>query len=263
MAQRIRHRATVGDAARSRGMAITTGCRTIQPRRRSTKNRPALTRQTLGHSNRSAADHAYPEAADRFVRRPCGKRTSLSYTRARPWLPAAQSNVMRFEDEVAIVIERYDRLLVGNDIIRVHQEDVAKHSAFYRQKNIRMRAAERDIVELLRTSSTDRAADVRTFVEAIGFNWLIAGTDAHAKNYSLLLAGDPIRLAPLYDVASILPYDQFDLHKVKLAMKVGGEYKLNQIGLRQWQKFGRDLRVDDRRACREARPRWPSVFRTR
>src|SRR5439155_22428705 len=46
------------------------------------------------------------------------------------------------------------------------------------------------------------------------------------------------------DVASILPYDEFDMHKVKLAMKIGGEYKLNQIGLRQWQKFARETRVE-------------------
>ncbi|MGY3387696.1 hypothetical protein ACVWW6_000287 [Bradyrhizobium sp. USDA 3311] len=77
------------------------------------------------------------------------------------------------------------------------------------------------------------------------FNWLIGGSDAHAKNYSLLLASGPlVRLAPLYDIASILPYDNVDQRKIKLAMKVGGEYKLDQIGLRQWQKFSRELRVD-------------------
>ncbi|WP_225160046.1 HipA domain-containing protein [Bradyrhizobium sp. BRP56] len=57
------------------------------------------------------------------------------------------------------------------------------------------------------------------------------GTDAHAKNYSLLLANGPtVRLAPLYDIASILTYDDVDLQKMKLAMKIGGEYKLGQIG---------------------------------
>src|SRR5215831_20998667 len=100
------------------------------------------------------------------------------------------------------------------------------------------------IVDLLRTYSTDREEDVGTFIAALGFNWLIAGTDAHAKNYSLLLSGPQVRLAPLYDVASILPYDEFDLRKVKLAMKIGGEYKLSQIGLRHWQKFARETRLD-------------------
>jgi serine/threonine-protein kinase HipA len=58
-------------------------------------------------------------------------------------------------------------------------------------------------VQLLRTYSTDRETDLNTFIDALGFNWLIAGTDAHAKNYSLLLAGHRIRLAALYDVARL------------------------------------------------------------
>ena len=42
-----------------------------------------------------------------------------------------------------------------------------------------------------------------------------------AKNYSLLLGSGRVRLAPLYDVASILPYDQCDMLRAKLAMKIG------------------------------------------
>jgi serine/threonine-protein kinase HipA len=102
-----------------------------------------------------------------------------------------------------------------------------------------------DIIELLRTYSTDREVDIDTFVDALAFNWLIAGTDAHAKNYSLLLAGGPeIRLAPLYDIASILPYDEVEAQKIRLSMKIGDEYKLSQIGLHQWQKFAREMRLD-------------------
>ena len=161
-------------------------------------------------------------------------------------LPAAQSKVMRFEEEIAIVIERYDRQHKGNDIVRVHQEDICQALGIMPTKKYQNEGgpSAANIVELLRTYSTDREDDLDTFVAALGFNWLIAGTDAHAKNYSLLLGGRRIRLAPLYDIASILPYDEFDLHKVKLAMKIGGEYRLSQIGLRQWQKFAREIRLE-------------------
>jgi serine/threonine-protein kinase HipA len=161
-------------------------------------------------------------------------------------LPTAQSKVIRFKNEIAIVIERYDRQQKDNDIIRIHQEDICQALGIMPTKKYQNEGGPSafDIVELLRTYSTDRQEDLDTFITAIGFNWLIAGTDAHAKNYSLLLSNRRIRLAPLYDVASILPYDEFDPHKVKLAMKVGGEYKLSQIGLRQWQKFAREVRVD-------------------
>jgi len=161
-------------------------------------------------------------------------------------LPAAQSKVRRFKDEIAIVIERYDRQHRGNDIIRVHQEDVCQALGIMPTKKYQNEGGPSaiDIIDLLRTYSTDRQADIDTFISALGFNWLIAGTDAHAKNFSLLLNGPNVRLAPLYDVASILPYDEFDLRKVKFAMTIGGEYKLSNIGLRQWQKFAREARVD-------------------
>jgi serine/threonine-protein kinase HipA len=161
-------------------------------------------------------------------------------------LPAAQSKVMRFKDEVAIVVERYDRQQKGNDIIRVHQEDICQALGIMPTKKYQNEGGPSavNIVELLRTYSTDRDADLDTFTAALGFNWLIAGTDAHAKNYSLLLSGPDVRLAPLYDIASILPYDEVDLRKAKLAMKIGGEYKVSLIGLRQWQKFAREARVN-------------------
>jgi serine/threonine-protein kinase HipA len=162
-------------------------------------------------------------------------------------LPAANSEVLHFEDEVAIVVERYDRVRSGNDILRVHQEDMCQALSVpptQKYQNEKGPGAAQ-IVELLRTYSTNQAADVETFVRALAFNWLIAGSDAHAKNYSVLLGGGPrIRLAPLYDLASILPYEQFDLRKVKLAMKIGGEYQLEQIGPRQWDKFAREMRID-------------------
>jgi serine/threonine-protein kinase HipA len=161
-------------------------------------------------------------------------------------LPTAQTKVMRFNDEIAIVVERYDRLLRGNRIIRVHQEDVCQALGIMPTKKYQNEGGPGplDIIQLLRTYSTDRENDLDTFISAVGFNWLIAGTDAHAKNFSLLVSGRRVRLAPLYDIASVLPYDGFDMRKVKFAMKVGGAYKLDQIGFRQWQKFAREVRVD-------------------
>jgi len=43
---------------------------------------------------------------------------------------------------------------------------------------------------------------VNRFVDALAYNWIIRGTDAHAKNYSVLLSGSQVRLARLYDIAT-------------------------------------------------------------
>jgi serine/threonine-protein kinase HipA len=162
-------------------------------------------------------------------------------------LPTATSRVIQFGDEIAIVVERYDRKQANARVKRVHQEDMCQAlcvSPVAKDQN-EGGPGIAAIVELLRTHSSARIEDVLTFMDAIAFNWLIAGTDAHAKNYSVLIGAGPyIRLAPLYDVASILPYDDSKLNKIKLSMKVGDEYGLPKIGLRQWEKQSRDLRLD-------------------
>ncbi len=87
--------------------------------------------------------------------------------------------------------------------------------------------------------------DAATFLDALILNWLIGGTDAHAKNYSILIGGEGlVRLAPLYDLASIFAYANVDPDKAKLAMKIGGEYRLRSIGLSEWRKLAIDLRTD-------------------
>ncbi|HEY6426102.1 MAG TPA: HipA domain-containing protein, partial [Acidimicrobiales bacterium] len=72
--------------------------------------------------------------------------------------------------------------------------------------------------------------------------WLIAGTDAHAKNYSLLLANDQVRLAPLYDIASALPYGVHE-KTLRLAMKIGGDYGVYPHR-NTWPQAADDLGLD-------------------
>lgn len=87
--------------------------------------------------------------------------------------------------------------------------------------------------------------DVTTLVDSAIYNWMIGGSDAHAKNFSILHAGGgQVRLAPIYDVASVLPYaPQVQFQDVKLAMKIGGEYRLSEIGLRHWERFADENRI--------------------
>jgi serine/threonine-protein kinase HipA len=147
----------------------------------------------------------------------------------RAGLVAARTHVARFGEETAIVVDRYDRRLADAHMIRVHQEDLCQalgiHPAWKYQSE--GGPGPRQIVELFRRVMSPRNADIAVgrFFDALVWNWLIGGTDAHAKNYSLLLAGGQVRLAPLYDVASTLPYGTHE-RKLKLAMKIGGDYSV-------------------------------------
>jgi serine/threonine-protein kinase HipA len=162
-------------------------------------------------------------------------------------LPVVDSRIMRFQDEIAIVVERYDRVRTEAGLRRVHQEDMCQAFAIPPTRKYQNEGGPgiRDIVELLTTNSTSSAEDVATFLDSISYNWLIVGTDAHAKNYALLIGAEGrVRLAPLYDMASVLPYPEIDIQKAKLSMKLGGEYRVRNITLHHWRKLAEELHID-------------------
>jgi serine/threonine-protein kinase HipA len=162
-------------------------------------------------------------------------------------LPVANSEVMRFKNEIAIVIERYDRVHAGNIWQRIHQEDACQALSIQPTRKYQSDGGPgvRDIVDLLKTFSSKSREDLATFLDAVYYNWLIAGTDAHAKNYALLIASaGQVRLAPLYDIVSILPYPDIDIQKARSSMKIGNEYRLRNIGKYQWQKLAQGVGVD-------------------
>lgn len=171
-------------------------------------------------------------------------------------LPAASSTVTHFGDEVAFVAERYDRRIIDRRIVRIHQEDMCQALGVPPTKKYENEGGPSvsRIVEFLRENSGAPREDIQTFIDAVAYNWLVGGTDAHAKNYSILIgAGGRVRLAPLYDLASILPYDEFDLLKLKLAMKLGGKFRIRDISARSWEKLSEELRLDKKEVARRVR----------
>lgn len=123
-------------------------------------------------------------------------------TARRLGLPAARTAWREFDGERALVVERYDRR-VGPDgrMVRVHQEDLCQATSTYPRRKYESDGGPRasSVIELLRTRSTRRyrADNITAFLDALAFNVLIQAPDAHAKNYSVLLHGDAVRLAPL------------------------------------------------------------------
>jgi serine/threonine-protein kinase HipA len=85
--------------------------------------------------------------------------------------------------------------------------------------------------------------DRSRFMRAQAFNYVIAGTDAHARNYSIIYApGGAFRLAPLYDVISDLPYTKKRGAKSTLAMTIGGTRAINEILPRHWERQAKSVR---------------------
>lgn len=160
-------------------------------------------------------------------------------------LRAAASTVIHADGQPVIVIDRYDRLVRNGHFVRIHQEDFCQALAILPDLKYQNDGgpSAKAIAGVLKDSSSEVMTDLWRFAEALAFNWLIAGTDAHAKNYSLLLAARAqVRLAPLYDLASSLPYPaEVNPHKAKLAMKIGSKYKIKDVVGRHWSACAREL----------------------
>lgn len=164
-------------------------------------------------------------------------------------LRAATSRIVRFEDETAIVVERFDRrVLDSGDIERLHQEDLAQATGTHPARKYQSEGGPgiRSIAGTIRAArGRDAEASVRRFFEATMFSWAMLGTDAHAKNYSLL--HDERRgpsLAPLYDVATALPYDDLNTRRVALSMSFGRHYRVSEIEPRHIAQEAVDAGLD-------------------
>ena len=162
-------------------------------------------------------------------------------------LPATKSWVEDFGGVPVIVIERFDRTMRGGRAHRLHQEDMCQALGTRPQTKYQNQGgpSPKAIAELLWDNATESRRDVLTFADALIFNWLVGGTDAHAKNYSLLLEPDSrARLAPLYDLASSIPYPrQIDPRKAKLAMKIGRHYRIREVSRQDWNRCASELRL--------------------
>lgn len=145
-------------------------------------------------------------------------------------LDAVESALETFEDQTAIVVTRYDRSL-GPDgtVVRLHQEDLAQ--AFGISPALKYQSdggpGIAEIVAMLTSRGPRR--DAESFFAATIFNWAMLGPDAHSKNYSLLHDDRGTRLAPLYDIATGVPYPDINTRRTQLAMSFNGHYPNHEI----------------------------------
>ena len=196
-------------------------------------------------SGRMPTTHILKPPSDQFPGHAENEHFCMMLAR-RLGLNTALSEVLGFDGAVAIVIERFDRVTQGKEILRLHAEDCCQSLGVPPERKYENEGGPGAIAiaDLLRNTSTATMEDVAAFADALIFNWLIAGTDAHAKNYSLLIGlQGHVRLAPLYDIASVLAYGHIDLRGVRLAMRVGRHYRLDTIQARHWADAAKHLKL--------------------
>lgn len=161
-------------------------------------------------------------------------------------IPTARCDIKQFDDQKALVVERFDRTLSsdGSWIIRLPQEDMCQAMGVSPLSKYQSDGGPgiADIMELL-LASDHAEQDRNNFFKTQIIFWILAATDGHAKNFSIAhLSGGRYRATPIYDVLSAHPVigkkkNQIAPQKAKLAMAVRGStnyYLIEQIQRRHW-----------------------------
>jgi serine/threonine-protein kinase HipA len=137
-----------------------------------------------------------------------------------------------------LLVTRYDRIEQAGRWRRLHQEDFCQAlgkppSAKYEANQSGIRGPTlADMFALTRNAM--RAPDVLNLLDCVTFNILVCNTDAHAKNYALMISGKGFSLAPIYDVMCAAAWEGITRN---LAQKIAGKNRGEHLKRRHWQAF--------------------------
>jgi serine/threonine-protein kinase HipA len=164
-------------------------------------------------------------------------------------LEAVDAAPIAVGDQEGLLVKRYDRIPVdgGDEVHRIHQEDFCQALGFLPEEKYEGEGGPgvAACAALLRAHAAAPGKELLVFLDALLFNLLIRNSDAHSKNYSLLLEGDDSRrIAPLYDLLSASVYG--GRYGRKMAMKYGGEYRPKYIRGRHLDALAADLEIAPR-----------------
>lgn len=124
--------------------------------------------------------------------------------------PVAQTEIFEIGGQRGLLVERFDRVVHGSEVRRLHQEDFCQ--ALGLPSSLKYERSSNDpersfsakrvgaLIPLLGVPALDRNA----FRAMTLLNLALGNTDNHAKNHALLYRDGTPCLAPLYDVVPVL-----------------------------------------------------------
>jgi len=156
-------------------------------------------------------------------------------------IAASNSRVAWFKGQSVFMVERWDRLPDGGG--RLHAEDMVqalgmhagnKYSTYFD-----------DVLALLRPYNQEWP-----YVRQMLFNLAIGNSDAHGKNYSLLLTSQGAHMAPLYDALPLFLWPQYDQTP---SLFINHKPRLMYTTEQDWIAFAETNQLDADRMVHEMR----------
>jgi len=155
-------------------------------------------------------------------------------------LPVAKAAEHHIRDKHYLLVERYDRVMDGGYLVRLHQEDFCQSMGISSDMKYQNEGGPslKNCFDMLRDVSSVPVLDLQNLLGGVIFNYFIGNHDAHGKNFSLLYHADgSVRLAPFYDLLSTVYYPELS---AKMAMKIGGEYRSERVLPRHFEKLAEE-----------------------
>ena len=168
-------------------------------------------------------------------------------------LETANSEMGRFEEQRALIVERFDRRLPENNgwWLRLPQEDLCQALGIPLGLKYESEGAPgmTEILSFLLYSEAAQA-DRRAFFKTQVLFWMLCATDGHARNFSVFIGrGGSYTLTPLYDILSAYPIlghgrNKLPPEKAKMAMAVRGRNRHYE-----WDRMMRGHWMETARSC--------------
>ena len=153
-------------------------------------------------------------------------------------IPTPNIATGRAGNRTYLLLQRYDRIVTGNRWRRLHQEDFCQAlgkppSAKYEFNQTGIPGPTlKDMFDVIRQHMSP--TDIVRLLDMVVFNVLACNSDAHAKNYSIVVRGSGTSLAPMYDV---MCGDVWENVTKSLAQKIAGKSRGDNLQARDWQMF--------------------------
>jgi serine/threonine-protein kinase HipA len=162
-------------------------------------------------------------------------------------IPTPEVTTGRAGKRTYLLVKRYDRTDVGGRCRRLHQEDYCQAlgkppSAKYESNHTGNRGPTlKDMFDITRRHMSP--TEIVHLLDMVVLNVLACNSDAHAKNYSIMIRSGNASLAPMYD---IMCGEVWENVTKNLAQKIAGVSRGDHLKRMHWQQFARECGLNPR-----------------
>jgi serine/threonine-protein kinase HipA len=141
-------------------------------------------------------------------------------------LTTIEPELLTLAGQLCLVVARFDRIPGGDEVQRVHQEDLCQASGIGAKYESRNRGGPsfKDAADLLDRHASSPQAELERLLAAATFTLAVGNADAHGKNMALLHdSAETVTLAPLYDTVPTIMWRSL---RTDAAMGWAGRFSL-------------------------------------